>query len=104
MGELSSKLYKNKNNTDISDLSELHENILKKYKLNLFKEIAVDFNHSLQMTSESSVSFSDGLFIQIGKCCYYPYIQFILSVAQSFLGLSLNHTSHNNQDDCNLGS
>ena len=50
---LLSKFCKNKNNTDFSldqkYLLKLHENILKYYWLNLFKETAI----GLQMTSES---------------------------------------------------
>ena len=65
MGQLSSKLYKNKNNTDISLYEmykpKLHDNILKYYRLNLFKEIAIVFNHSLQVTLESPANFSDSL-------------------------------------------
>ena len=44
-----------------SHFSKLVENILKYYWLNLFKEIAIGFNHSLQMTRESPASLSDGL-------------------------------------------
>ncbi len=67
MSKLSSKLRKNENNTDISFyqiyLPKLHKNILKYYRLNLFKEIAIGFNHGLQMTSESLASLLDGLLV-----------------------------------------
>ena len=65
--ELSSKLHKNGNNYDISlyqiYLPKLYENILKYYRLNLFKEIPIGFNHSLQITSESPATLSDGLLV-----------------------------------------
>ena len=57
------KSHKNENNPCISldqiYLPKFHENILKYYKLDLFKEIAIGFNH---MTSESPASLSDSLF------------------------------------------
>ena len=60
MDKLSTKL--NKNKTDIAPyqmhLPKLHEN-----RLNLFKEIAIDFNHSLQTTLESPASLSDILLV-----------------------------------------
>ena len=37
--------------------------MLKYYRLNLFKEIAIGYNHSLQTTSESPASLSDGLLV-----------------------------------------
>ena len=50
MVKLSSKLRKNENNIEISlyqiYLSKLNKNILKYYRLNLFKEVAVGFKHS----------------------------------------------------------
>ena len=89
---LSSKLRKNENNIDMSlyqtYLAKLHENILKYNRLNLFKEITIGFNHSFQMTLESSESLSDGLF---GKCCCYPCLQFIFRVAS----LAQLFTTHN---------
>ena len=67
MSKLSSKLHKNKNNTDILIyliyLPKIHENILKYYKSNLFKGITIVFNHCLLMTTESLASFSDGLLV-----------------------------------------
>ena len=66
MGKLSSKLRKNENNTDISFyqiyLPKLYENIFKYYRLNLFKEMTIFFNHSILTTSEST-SLSDGLHV-----------------------------------------
>ena len=57
MGQLLSKLCKNEKITDISfyqmHLPKLLENILKYYRLNSFKEIAIGFNHSFQMIMES---------------------------------------------------
>ena len=54
MGKPSSKLHKNENTTDITlyqiYLIKLHENILKYYRFNLFKQIAIGFNHGLQTT------------------------------------------------------
>ena len=48
---------KNGNNIHISFyqiyLPKLPENTLKNYRLNLFKDIAIDFNHGLQTSSES---------------------------------------------------
>ena len=48
MSVLLSKIHKKENNTDISlyqiYLSKLYENILKYYRLCLFKEIAIGFN------------------------------------------------------------
>ena len=62
-----SKLCKNENNIDISlyqiYLPKWHENIMKYYRLNSFKEITIGFNHSLQMTSESPASLSNGLLV-----------------------------------------
>ena len=67
IGKLSSKFHKNENNIDISlyqiYLPKLHENILKYLRLNLFKEITIGFNASLQTTSESPASISNGLLI-----------------------------------------
>ena len=63
MGKLSSEW--RKNNTDISlspiYLPKLHENILKNYGVNLFKEISIDSNYGLLTNSETPASFSDGL-------------------------------------------
>ena len=52
MGRLSRKLHKYENNTDISlnliiYLPKLHKNILKYYRLNLYNEITIGFNHGL---------------------------------------------------------
>ena len=62
MGQLSCKLLKNKNNTGISlnqtYLPKLEENILKYYRLKLFKEIAIISYHSLHTTLESPDSLS----------------------------------------------
>ena len=98
MGKLASKWRKNENNTDISlyqiCLLKLHENIWKNFGLNLFKEIAIGFNYGLQTFSESAANFSDSLLILISKCWRYPCLQFIFSVAQNFVGLSLNRAPH----------
>ena len=60
-GKLLSKLYKMKKSSDILIcqvyLPKLHENVLKYYRLNLFKEIAISYNHGLKMTSESPKTF-----------------------------------------------
>ena len=94
MDKLSSKLCKNENYTGISlsqiYLSKLQKNILKYFRLNLFKNIAVGFNHCFQISSEFPVSLSGGIFVWIDKCCHYPCLQFIFGVAQSFVSLSLN--------------
>ena len=62
MGKLLSKLHKNENKTDNSlyqiYLLNLQKNILKYYRLNLFKEIAIGFNHSFQMTLEHPASLT----------------------------------------------
>ena len=59
MGKLSPKLRKNENN--IISLIRLHENILKYFLLDLFKELAIRFSHVFQTTSQSPVSLFDGL-------------------------------------------
>ena len=46
------------------------------------------------VTSESLASLSGGLLVYIGKCCRYPYLQFIFGVASSFVGLSFNHATN----------
>ena len=82
ISQLSSELCKNENYTDISSyqiyLIELHENILKYYRFNLFKEIPLDFSHSLQITLESPASPFDNFLVWIDKCGHYPCLQFIL--------------------------
>ena len=54
-------------NTDIPlypvYLPKLHKNFLKYYRLNLFKEFGIGFNHCLQMTLECPVSFTDILLV-----------------------------------------
>ena len=67
--------------------SYLNEYIFKNYRLDLFKEIAIGFNHGLQMTFEYSASLSDGL--KIGKCCRYPCLLFIFCVARIFLWVGI---------------
>ena len=42
---------------------KLHENFLKYDGSNLFKEIAIGFNHGTQMTSEYPASVYDCLFV-----------------------------------------
>ncbi len=44
-------------------LPKLHENILKYYRLNLFKEIAIIFNLELQTTPESPANVSHGFLV-----------------------------------------
>ena len=65
--ELWSKIHKNENDTHIPlyqiYLPKLHENKLKHYRLNLFKEIAIGLNNGLLTTSESFASLSDGLLV-----------------------------------------
>ena len=67
MGKLSSKLHRNENNTDISFyqiyLPKLYESILKYYRLNLFKEIPIGFNHSPQITLKSPTGLFRGLLV-----------------------------------------
>ena len=52
MGKSSSQLRKNEDNTNISFyliyLPKLHENVLAQWRLNLFKEIAISLNPSVQ--------------------------------------------------------
>ena len=72
MDQLSSKLCKNENNrhltlTDI--FNKINENLLKYYTLNLFKEIAIDFNQGLQTSWKSPAKLSDSLLVQIRKYC-----------------------------------
>ena len=63
MGKHTSKLYKNRNNTDILFyqiyLQKLYEHNLKYNSLNSFKEIAISFNNCLQTISESLASFPE---------------------------------------------
>ena len=67
MSNLSSKLRKKENNTDIAlypiYLPKLHENILKYYRCNLFKEISIGFNYGLRTTLKSPVSHSNVLLV-----------------------------------------
>ena len=44
-------------------LAKLYENILKYYRLTLFKVIVFDFNNGLQTTSESPASLSYSLLV-----------------------------------------
>ena len=92
MGRLLTKLHKNEKNTDISlyeiYLPKFHINVLKYYRLKLFKKIAISFKYGLQTTSESTTSLSDGLFVSIGKFYFYSCLQFIFCVAQIFFGLT----------------
>ena len=65
MCKLSSDVCKNENNFDIS-LYQIYqpksqENILKYYRLNLFKENIIEFNDSHQITLESPARFFDCL-------------------------------------------
>ena len=53
-------------------MHHVHENILKYYTLNLFKEITIGFSHSLQMTLQSPA-----MFVLIGKCYCYLGFQLI---------------------------
>ena len=66
-GRLSFKWSRNENNTNILlyqiYLWKLHENILKYYRLNLFKEFAIGFNHGFHTTQESPTHLSDGFLI-----------------------------------------
>ena len=73
---------------------KLHENILKNSRLNVFKEIAIGFNHGIQMISESPVGLSVGFLVSIGKCRCYPCLQFIFGFAWSFVDLSLHRAPH----------
>ena len=94
MDQLSSILHKNENNTDIPlyhiYLPKLH--ILKHYRLNLFKEIAIGLHHNLQL--ESPATLSDSPIIEICKYCTYHCLLFIFGVSQSFVGFSLNRAPH----------
>ena len=67
MGELLSKLRKKEHNTDTSIyqiyLPKLHESIMKYYRFNLFKEIAIGFSYGLETSSESPASISDDLLV-----------------------------------------
>ena len=66
-GKLLLKFHKNVINIDISlyqiYLPKLHENILKYFRLNLFREITISFNHGLRTTSELPASLSDALLV-----------------------------------------
>ena len=70
-------------------------------RLDLFKEVAIGFNYSLQTTSKYPASLFDGIFILMVKCYRYPYLQFIFGVTLSFVGLPLGRALH--WWDCNLG-
>ena len=67
MGKPSSKLRKNENNTDSRFyqiyLPKLHEKVLKYYRLDLSKEIAIGFKHSLQTITESPASLFKSLLV-----------------------------------------
>ena len=81
------KLCRNENKIDISLYQMyLHENVFKYHRLKLFKEITIGFNHRF-MTFQLS-PYLNVLMISI----FLP--QLISEIAQSFLGLSLNCTSH----------
>ena len=58
------------------------ENLLRYFWFDLFKEMPIVFNHSLQSTTESTCL--------IGIFCHYPRLQFIFVVIGSFIGISLN--------------
>ena len=93
MSKLLSKLHKNQNSTDTSlyqiYLPKLHEDTLKYYRLDLFKEIAIFFNDSLQMSLESPTSISNDLLVEIGKCyCYQVAQSFVESFGQPKLCFS----------------
>ena len=60
---------------------KLHENILRYYRWNLFKEIEIAFNYGVQTTSESAPSFSFGVLLKIDKCFRYPCFQFFFSIS-----------------------
>ena len=61
MGKLSSKLHKNENNTGVSlfqiYLPIIHENILKHFRLDWFKKVAISFNHGFLTTSNLLQAF-----------------------------------------------
>ena len=101
MGKLSFKLHKNERNTDISlyqlHLPKLYKNILKYYRLNSFKEIAIGFNHGLHTTLGFLADVSDGSFVLFGRCSPYLCLQFILSVSENLFALSHNRTPHINK-------
>ena len=82
MGKASSKLRKNWNYTDTSlyqiYLLKLHENILKPYRLDLFKEITIDFKRDLNMTSKFPASLYKVLPVWIDRYCRYPCLQSII--------------------------
>ena len=98
MGRLSFKLRKNKNYTDISHyqiyLPTLHENVLKYNWLNLFKEIAIDFNHGLWTISESPESLFDGLFFKLVNVAIILAFSSFFGYERNFVGLSFNRAPH----------
>ena len=67
MGKQWFELCQNINNSNISlyqmYLQKSHKNILKYYRLNLFKEIAIYFHHSFQMALQSPASLSKKLLV-----------------------------------------
>ena len=84
IGKLSSSLCKHINNANLLlypiYLLKLHKTILKYYRLNLFKETMISFNHGLQMSSESLASLYNGLLAERSKYLNYPYLQSIFDV------------------------
>ena len=99
MRESSSKLRENENNFDISlyplDLSKLHENILKYYRLNLFKEISKASYESPQIFATVS-SF---------KLVNAAYFYFICGVARILVDFLLDcKPEHDNKEDYSLGN
>ena len=98
IGKLSSKLRKNSNNADISFyqvyLPNLHDKILKYYRLNLLKEIAISFNHGLQMSSESPQAFPIFSLFKLVNSAIILAFSSSHGVAWIFIDLSLNHMTH----------
>ena len=77
MSKLSSKLYKNKNNTNILHyqiyLPKLLENILKYYRLKLFEEITTGINHGLQLGSLLQAFLTVSLFKLVNTTIILAY-------------------------------
>ena len=92
MGKLSSKYPQMKITLTSHIIRYIYQNYMKMSRNTMdwiYLEIAIGFNSGLLMTLDSG-SFSNVLLVSIAKC--YLCLQFILGVAQNFVGLFLNLT------------
>ena len=107
IGKFLSKLCKNENNTNISlyqiYLPKLQENILKYYRFNLFKEIAIDFNHGIGTIQNLLQAFpTASLFKLLNAAVILPFSSFLVLQRVWEVPCSTTPTP-NNQGGYNLG-